>query len=74
MSRPTDNYWVQWRSYSRKQDGCCTHATEMDTNTALCGVETLDGAGQTLTATNGVVGCKRCQSILRKRGIIPSND
>lgn len=71
MAKPTDNYWIGWRTYDSKQGGYCTHATETEADRALCGVVTTDGAGQTLTQTNGLVGCVRCQKALRKRGVIP---
>ena len=74
VTKPTDNYWVQWRSYSPKHGGCCTHATELNTGRALCGVETLEGAAQTLTDTDGHVGCRRCQRILVKRSVIRSTN
>lgn len=74
MAKLTDNYWVQWRSYDRKQGGYCTHATELDTNPALCGVQTIDGAGQTLTDTDGHVGCQRCLKVLVKRGVIQATN
>jgi hypothetical protein len=72
MAKPTDNYWVQWRSYNPKERGCCTHAVEYDAsgNRALCGVIADDGAGQTLTDTDGRIGCQRCQKALAKRGVI----
>ena len=66
----TDNYWIQWRSYNPKEDGYCTHAVPEGTNRALCGVVTDVGAGQTLTDTEGNVGCRRCQKTLKKRGVI----
>lgn len=71
MTRLTDGYWIQWRTFSSKTGGSCTHATELDTDRALCGVVTEDSAGQTLTDTNGRVGCRRCQKILQRRGVIP---
>lgn len=71
MAKPTDSYWVQWRSYNQKEKGCCTHAVELDgENRSLCGVITDDGAGQTLTDTEGRIGCRRCQKALVKRGVI----
>ncbi|AWE88991.1 hypothetical protein FA341_15320 [Pseudomonas aeruginosa] len=74
MAKLTDSYWVQWRSYNAKHGGCCTHATEAGTDRALCGVQTVDGAGQTLTDTVGHVGCRRCLKVLQKRGVIPVTD
>jgi hypothetical protein len=71
MTKLTDGYWIQWRSYNAKNGGSCTHATELDTDRALCGVVTVDSAGQTLTDTHGHVGCLRCQKALQKRGVIP---
>ncbi|ALN21844.1 hypothetical protein SAMN05216576_107153 [Ectopseudomonas chengduensis] len=72
MANTTDNYWVQWRSYNSKERGYCTHAVEYDANDnrALCGVIADDGAGQTLTDTNGHIGCRRCKKALAKRGVI----
>ncbi len=67
----TDKYSVQWRCYNPTQDGCCTHAVEPHTDTALCGVVTVDTAGQTLTDTGGHVSCKRCHKALQKLGVIP---
>jgi len=71
MTRLTDGYFIQWCSYSAKTGGSCTHATELDTDRALCGVVTVDSAGQTLTDTKGRVGCRRCQKALQRRGVIP---
>lgn len=64
-------YWVRWRSYNRATGGCCTHVTDHDSDTSLCGIETLDGAGLTLADTNGHIACHRCQKALAKLGIVP---
>jgi hypothetical protein len=70
MTKPTDSISIA-RSYNPAQGGCCTHAVEPNTDIALCGVATVDGAGQAPTDPLWHVGCFRCQKTLQKRGIIP---
>lgn len=63
------DFLIQWRSYSRATGGCCTHATRQDSDTSLCGLEMYDSAGQALSTTNGLVGCRRCMKALGKLGV-----
>lgn len=71
---PLEDFYVQWLYYDARRGGTCTHATREDTNKALCGVMTVDGAGQTLADTGGVVACRRCTKALAKLGITPNRE
>lgn len=71
MTKLTDGFSIAWRGYNAATTGCLTHAVEPKTDNALCGVVTVESAGQTLTDTDGHVGCRRCLKALQKRGIIP---
>lgn len=72
MAIPTqEEFWVRWVRYDRKAGGTITHACEQDTQRALCGAQTVEGAYDTLADLAGVVSCQRCMQSLRKRGVIP---
>lgn len=72
MVKTLFDFAVQWRSYNPATGGSCTHATPLDSDRALCGVETLESAGQTLSDTLGRIGCQRCAKALVKLGITPN--
>lgn len=69
ITDPT-RYWNTWsNNYCPERDGYCIHVFDENepTGRALCGAPSVEGGGLNLTETH--VSCKRCQSILRKRGV-----
>ena len=72
MAKTLLDFEVQWRSFNPATGGSCTHATPPDSDRALCGVETLENAGQNLSDTQGRIGCQRCAKALSKLGIRPT--
>lgn len=68
MAKTLLDFEVQWRSFNPATG----HATPLDSDRALCGVETLENAGQNLSDTQGRIGCQRCAKALSKLGIRPT--
>lgn len=63
-------YWNCWtRNYQPSRDGYCIHA--FDENDAsgktLCGVRPMEGGGLNMAESH--TSCKRCQAVLKKRGV-----
>lgn len=71
MSNCASDYWVGWVRYSRKEDGCVTHAYTAEHDKSVCGVRLTEHLGTTLVEAGGVVGCKRCTAALKKIGVLP---
>ena len=67
LSTDKGEYWVAWLRYSRKDDGCMTHAVPSDSTRALCGVVPTEYGGTSIAAQP--VGCKRCNAVLRRLGV-----
>lgn len=65
-------YFNGWsNNYRPQEDGYRTHAFE-DTESsgrAICGVQLMEGGGLEIP-TEVIPGCRRCQRILFKRGVI----
>jgi hypothetical protein len=65
----TITYWVEWLRFNRADDGCCTHAVMVPGDgRSLCGVRTTEAVGREVDRDG--VGCKRCMSVLKKRGVL----